>query len=150
MEAILELHSLKPAPGSRKRKKRLGCGRGSGHGATSTRGMKGQKAHSGEPKPNWFEGGQMPLLRRIPKRGFTNKVFKKVFSYINLSDIDKKFKEGEAVNPETLLATGLIKTLKYPVKILGDGNVTKALEYRVNGYSQKAQEKIKISGGKIL
>jgi large subunit ribosomal protein L15 len=150
VDVSIELNSIKPAPGSRKRKKRLGCGRGSGHGASSTRGMKGQKSHSGGAKPKWFEGGQMPLLRRIPKRGFTNCPFKIEFSYANLSDIDKKFNAGDKVNPEALLKAGIIKTLKKPVKILGDGDITKPLEFKADAFSARAAEKIKSSGGRII
>lgn len=149
MEISFELNDLKPAPGSKKRKKRLGCGRGSGHGASSTRGMKGQKSHSGEPKSGWFEGGQMPLLRRIPKRGFTNGPFRKKYSSINLSYIDKKFKEGDTVSPGSLKEAGLIENTANPVKILGNGNITKALEFKVSKFSKSAAEKIKASGGKI-
>lgn len=145
---MLKISDLKPKRGSTHCKKRLGLGQGCGHGQTSTRGQKGQRARSGEPKRVGFEGGQMPLLRRIPKRGFNNANFRKEYEIVNLSTLDKNFKDGEEVNLEIMNERGIIKT-NLPVKILGDGDVKKKLNVWAHSFSASAKEKIEKSGGKI-
>ncbi|MGB9824394.1 MAG: 50S ribosomal protein L15 [Candidatus Hydrothermia bacterium] len=145
---MTDLSSLSPKKGAVKRGKRVGRGPGSGHGKTSCRGHKGQKARSGGAKPVWFEGGQMPLYRRLPKRGFYNP-FRVEFQVINLDTIDKYFESGETVNKDMLIKKGLIKDLSFPVKILGRGEITKALIFDVDKVSESAKEKIEKAGGKV-
>ncbi|MCF6097648.1 50S ribosomal protein L15 [Thermovorax subterraneus] len=142
----MRLHDLKPAKGSRKRPKRVGRGIGSGHGKTSTRGHKGQNARSGGGVRPGFEGGQMPLIRRIPKRGFTNK-FKKEYAIVNVKDLNV-FEENTKVTPELLKEKGLIKQIKDGVKILGDGELNVKLEVVAHAFSSSAREKIEAAGGK--
>jgi len=146
------LSNLKYAEGSRKKRKRIGRGEGSGHGGTSARGMNGQLSRSGAKKRSWFEGGQMPLQRRIPKFGFTNK-FKIYFQVINVDALqkiadNKDFKES-VINAEVLKQNGLISNLKQPVKILGNGELKSKLSVEVNAFSQSAKEKIEAAGGTI-
>lgn len=143
----MNLSELKSPAGSNKNKKRVGRGIGSGHGKTSTRGHKGQKARSGGGTRPGFEGGQMPLQRRIPKRGFNN-IFRKEYVIINVKDLNR-FEDGTEVTPEVLLQAGLIKSLKEKVKILGDGELEKKLVLKVNKVSQQAQEKVTAKGGKV-
>ena len=143
----MNLSELKSPAGSNKNKKRVGRGIGSGHGKTSTRGHKGQKARSGGGIRPGFEGGQMPLQRRIPKRGFNN-IFRKEYVIINVKDLNR-FEDGTEVTPEVLLQAGLIKSLKEKVKILGDGELDKKLVLKVNKVSQQAQEKVTAKGGKV-
>ncbi|HOJ85920.1 MAG TPA: 50S ribosomal protein L15 [Elusimicrobiales bacterium] len=142
------IHELSPKKGATHRKKRLGTGQGSGHGQTSTRGQKGQRARSGDPKRVGFEGGQMPLLRRLPKRGFNNDFFKKTYEIVKISTIEKNFNSGEEVNPEELEKKGIIKSSK-PVKILGDGKLTKKLNVFAHAFSKSAKEIIEKAGGKV-
>jgi large subunit ribosomal protein L15 len=144
---MIYIHNLSPKPGSVHRKKRLGIGQGSGHGETSTRGQKGQRARSGDGKMVGFEGGQMPLIRRIPKRGFNNNAFKKVYEIINLWALEKYFNDGDKITPEILKEKGLIDNLS--VKILGNGELTKKLDVSANSFSKSAKEKIEKAGGKI-
>ena len=144
----MKLHQLKPPKGAKHKPKRLGRGDSSGHGGTSTRGHKGHKARSGYRLPFNFEGGQMPLVRRIPKRGFTH-LKKYKIEIVNLNQIDRKFNEGEEVNPEKLKEKGLIKKTEF-VKILGEGNLTKKLIISAHSFSKKAKEKIEKVGGKII
>lgn len=146
----MKLCDLKPAIGAKHRKKLLGRGPGSGHGGSSTRGTKGQRARSGDPKAPWFEGGQTPLLRRIPKRGFTNALFKKVYSCVNVSVLENKFQEGSEITPQVLLEKGIIKSKFLPVKILGDGKLTKSLKIVAHKFSKSAIEKIKSCGGEVV
>ena len=141
----MKLHDLKPAPGSRKRRKRVGRGPGSGHGQTSGRGDKGQKARSGASIPSWFEGGQMPLSRRLPKRGFRNP-FRKEYAIVNLRDLDQ-IEAGTEVTPLLLLEQGLIKRLKDPVKVLGDGDLSRPITVEAHRFSQTALRKISAAGG---
>lgn len=141
----MNLSELKPAIGSRHRCKRVGRGVGSGHGKTSTRGHKGGKARSGWRRRPGFEGGQMPLIRRTPKRGFRN-VFKVKWNIINLEQLDR-FKSGE-INPQFLLQQGLIKNTKYPLKVLGTGTLKHPLVIKANHFSSQAIEKVKTAGGK--
>ncbi len=144
-EIFFGIHSLRPPVGSRKKKKILGRGPSSGHGKTSTRGSKGQTSRSGRDFYLGFEGGQSPLIRRFPKRGFTS-VFKKEFQIVNLKDLIK-VKEGEIINPEFLENKGLIKDKNLPVKILGDGDLKSSLNIKAHAFSKKAHDKIKSAGG---
>ena len=142
----MKLHELKPAPGSTTAAKRLGRGIGSGLGKTSGKGHKGQKARSGGGKGPGFEGGQMPLYRRLPKHGFTN-IFRKEFATINLSDLER-FEDGAVVNLDALKAAGLVKQVKDGVKVLGSGELTKKLTVQVERFTASAKEKIQALGGK--
>lgn len=143
----MRLHNLYPAKGSKHSRKLLGRGRGSGHGGSSTRGGKGQTARSGEKKNLGFEGGQMPLLRRIPKRGFSNERFRKEYSIVNISQLEEKFNAGAEINPSLLYESGLVNRKYIPVKILGDGNLTKKFNVKAQSFSKSAVEKIKACGG---
>lgn len=143
----MKLHELKSPPGATKSPKRVGRGIGSGHGKTSTRGHKGQKARSGGSIRPGFEGGQMPLQRRLPKRGFNN-IFKKEWSIVNVKDLNI-FEDGTVVNQELLKQAGLIKKLDQDVKLLGDGELEKKLTVQVAKASQQAQDKITAKGGKV-
>lgn len=142
----MRLNELSPAKGARKKEKRIGRGPGSGHGKTSTKGHKGQNARSGGPKGPGFEGGQMPLQRRMPKRGFTN-IFKKEYAILNLKDLSE-FKGSDAVTPEVLLEKGVIRKLKDGVKILGEGDLKGPLTIKANKFSNSALKKIEAAGGK--
>ncbi|HEY7166696.1 MAG TPA: 50S ribosomal protein L15 [Candidatus Binatia bacterium] len=142
----MNLSDLRPAPGSNKKRKRVGRGDGSGHGKTSCRGHKGQGARSGGNTKPGFEGGQMPLQRRVPKRGFRNP-FKVEMTVINLDQLDV-FSEGTEVTPELLQTRGLLRGKGRQVKILGDGVISKALTVKAHAFSAKAKEKIEASGGK--
>jgi large subunit ribosomal protein L15 len=144
----LKLHELKPAEGSTKSRKRVGRGNGSGLGNTAGRGNKGQKARSGGGVRPGFEGGQMPMARRLPKRGFTN-IFAKEYNVVNLSDLEERFESGAEVTLETLVESGLVKKVLDGVKVLGDGDLTKALTVKVNKVSKTAAEKIAAAGGKV-
>ncbi|NLX03098.1 MAG: 50S ribosomal protein L15 [Syntrophomonadaceae bacterium] len=143
----MKLEELKSPPGANKRVKRVGRGTGSGHGKTSTRGHKGQKARSGGGVRPGFEGGQMPLQRRLPKRGFTN-IFKKEYAIVNIRDLNS-FDDGSEINPEVLQNAGLIKSIKDGVKILGDGELEKKLIVRAHKISRQAEEKITARGGRV-
>ncbi len=144
------LSNLKYAPGSKKKKKRIGRGEGSGHGGTSTKGMNGQLSRSGSTKRSAFEGGQMPLQRRIPKFGFTN-IFKKVFQVVNLEDIQNISVKlsGEVLNIENMKKYGLISSSRKPVKVLGNGEINVKVQIEANAFSKSAQEKIEAAGGSI-
>ena len=142
----MELSNLSPAEGSKHSNNfRRGRGHGSGNGKTAGKGHKGQKARSGAPRPG-FEGGQMPLYRRIPKRGFTNRNSKEIVS-INLSVLEKKFDNGATVDIDALLEAGIIKEVRDGVKVLGNGELTKKLDVKVNAFSASAKEKIEALGG---
>ncbi|MBP1760831.1 MAG: ribosomal protein [Firmicutes bacterium] len=143
----MKLEEIKSPPGANKSPKRVGRGIGSGHGKTSTRGHKGQKARSGGSIRPGFEGGQMPLQRRIPKRGFTN-IFKKEWSIVNVKDLNI-FDDGIVVTVAMLKQAGLIRKTDLPVKLLGDGEVEKQLTVQVQKASQQAEDKIMAKGGKI-
>lgn len=143
----MKLNELSPAGGSRKAPKRLGRGVGSGTGKTAGRGSKGYNSRSGGGVRPGFEGGQMPLQRRLPKRGFTNK-FKKNIAVINIRDL-AKFDKGSVVNAEALAQAGLIKGKRDGVKLLGHGEIKYALDVKVNLVSRSAREKIEAAGGKI-
>ncbi|HQA47749.1 MAG: 50S ribosomal protein L15 [Clostridiales bacterium] len=142
----MKLHELKPAQGAKKKAKRVGRGMSSGHGKTAGRGHKGQKARSGGGVRPGFEGGQMPLQRRIPKRGFTN-IFKKEYSVVNLDRLNM-FEEGSVITPERLVQEGVIKGAGRRVKVLGDGEIDRALTVRAHKFSKAAAERIEAAGGK--
>ena len=143
----MKLHELRPAKGSKKRRQRAGRGDSSGRGKTAGRGTKGQKARSGGNLPPYFEGGQLPLVRRLPRRrGFTN-IFKTQFTAVNLDRLNERFDEGDEVNPTTLTEVGLIKSLDELVKVLGRGNLEKPLTVRAHGFSASARSKIEAAGG---
>jgi len=146
------LSSLAPAKGSRKGRKRIGRGQGSGHGGTSTRGHKGQKSRSGATYRAWFEGGQMPLVRRVPKRGF-HSPFKVEFQVVNVETLEKlssngKFQNG-IVTPDVLAKLGVVKKMTQPVKVLGNGDLKAKLEVSAHAFSKSAAEKIQTAGGKV-
>ena len=143
----MKLHEIKPAPGSTKRRKVVGRGRGSGHGTTAGRGGKGQTARTGSSVPAWFEGGQMPLIRRLPKRGFTN-IFKKDYALINVKTLER-FESGQEVTPAILASKGMIRLRNDGVKVLGAGTLTRALTVHAHKFSQSAAAKIEAAGGKV-
>jgi large subunit ribosomal protein L15 len=145
---MIRLHNLRTRPGSRHRVKRLGSGESSGHGKTSGKGHKGQKARSGGSIRLGFEGGQMPLIRRLPKRGFNNAAFHKNYAIVNLRDLSS-FKEGTLVNEELLLETRLIRSRGAGIKILGDGELKHGLKIEADKVSTSAREKIEKAGGSV-
>jgi large subunit ribosomal protein L15 len=144
----MRLHTMRPRPGSRHRVKRLGCGESSGHGKTSGKGHKGQKARSGGSIRLGFEGGQMPLIRRLPKRGFNNAAFHKNYALVNLSDLDD-FKAGSVVNEESLRDSKLIRGNFAGIKVLGDGDLKHGLTIEADKFSASAREKIEKAGGTV-
>jgi large subunit ribosomal protein L15 len=141
----MELNNLKPKKGSRHAKKRVGRGPGSGHGKTSSRGEKGQKSRSGFSRMLGFEGGQMPLHRRLPKRGFTN-IFKKEHAVVNVSDLER-FDNGATIDENVLRGAGLVKGANDGIKILGDGKLTKKLTVHATKFSASARKQIEAAGG---
>lgn len=143
----MKLNELNASPEAKKRKI-VGRGPGSGLGKNSGHGEKGQKSRSGVSIPAWFEGGQTPLYRRLPKRGFSNAKFKKEFATINLSDLNKYFKDGDEVTPEVLKEKGIIKKQLCGVKVLGNGELEKKLTIKANRFSSAAVTKIESAGGK--
>lgn len=143
----MKLHELSPVPGSTKERKRIGRGPASGQGKTAGKGHKGQKARAGRGMQIGFEGGQMPLQRRIPKRGFNN-IFRKEFAIVNIASLDKAFNDGDTVTIEALVASGLVKKTLDGVKVLGNGEISKKLTVQVNAYSETAKSKIEAAGGK--
>ena len=142
----MKLHELSPAPGSVRDVKRIGRGHGSGNGKTAGKGHKGQKARAGRGIRAGFEGGQMPLHRRIPKRGFNN-IFATPYAIINVAVLNR-FEDGAVVNTEALLNAGIIKKAPYGVKILGNGKIEKSLTVQVAAFSESAKAKIEAAGGK--
>jgi len=142
----MKLDELKPVAGTNKKRKRVGRGDGSGHGKTSCRGHKGQGARSGGNTKPGFEGGQMPLQRRLPKRGFNNP-FRVEMAVVNLTQLEA-FASGGEVTPETLRAQGLVRGKDRRIKILGEGSLSKPLTIKAHGFSATAKEKIEASGGK--
>lgn len=142
----MKLHELSPAPGSVKERKRIGRGHGSGNGKTAGKGHKGQKARAGRGMRPGFEGGQMPLQRRIPKRGFVN-IFRKEYATVNLSSLDV-FKSGSVVDANKLIESGIIKKTLDGVKILGNGEIKKKLTVKAAAFSESAKQKIEAAGGK--
>jgi large subunit ribosomal protein L15 len=144
----MKLCELRPPKGARKKRKIVGRGPGSGHGKTSCKGHKGQKARSGGKIPVWFEGGQMPLQRRLPKRGFHN-IFKKEYALVKLDDL-KNFEDGTTVTPELLVEKKIVNKIKDGIKILGDGEINRSLTIKGAKLSHTAREKIEKAGGKVL
>lgn len=143
----MRLHDLAPEKGSRKTRKRLGRGVGSGQGKTAGRGTKGFNSRSGGGVSPGYEGGQMPLQRRLPKRGFTN-IFKKSFEIVNIRDL-KGFESGAAVDADALVSAGVLKNTRKPVKLLGQGDIDVALQVKVTAVSESAKSKIEAAGGKV-
>jgi large subunit ribosomal protein L15 len=143
----MNLSDLKPARGAKQTKKRVGRGPGSGNGKTAGRGHKGAQSRSGYSYKRGFEGGQMPLHRRLPKRGFNN-LFRTEYAVINLDQLESSFDQGATVTPDTLRAAGLIHGKRLPIKVLARGEVTKALTVQAHKFSGKAAEKLAAAGGK--
>ena len=145
----MQLHDLSPAPGSRKKRKRVGRGNASGHGTTAGRGDKGQKSRAGGGKGPGFEGGQNPLAMRLPKLpGFKNR-WRQEYEVVNVGRLESLYKKGDVVDGASLLAKGVVKSADLPVKVLGDGEITKALTVRVDKLSATAKAKIEAAGGKV-
>jgi large subunit ribosomal protein L15 len=144
----IRLHNLKPAPGARKDRKRIGRGVGSGSGKTSGRGQKGQNSRSGSHKNPGFEGGQMPLYRRLPKLGGFKPRNRKVYAIVNVCDLADRFEKDAIVDPAALAVSGLIKKERESVKILGDGELKVSLTVRAHAFTKNAREKIEAAGGK--
>lgn len=143
----ISLNKLAPPKGANRKTKRVGRGIGSGHGKTATRGYKGQKSRSGTSIRPGFEGGQMPLYRRLPKRGFTN-IFRKEYSVVNLKNL-ASFEPGAQVDPEALKAAGIVRNLRDGLKVLGVGELSHALRVRAHKFSKSAAEKIQKAGGTV-
>ncbi|MEY2608824.1 MAG: large subunit ribosomal protein [Verrucomicrobiota bacterium] len=145
----MRLNNLKPRPGAKHRVKRLGCGESSGHGKTSGKGHKGQKARSGGSIRLGFEGGQMPLIRRLPKRGFNNSAFKTQYAVVNLDELEV-FDAGSQINEQLLREKGLISGKFDGLKILGRGEITKKLTVEADKFSESARQKIEQAGGSVV
>ena len=143
----MKLHELSPVEGSTKERKRIGRGAGSGQGKTAGKGHKGQKARAGRGMRPGFEGGQMPLQRRLPKRGFNN-IFRTEMAIVNVAALDKAFEAGETVTIDALVEKGLVKKVLDGVKVLGNGELSKALTVQANAFSETAKQKIEALGGK--
>ena len=143
----MKLHDLTAVPGSTKESKRIGRGHGSGQGKTAGKGHKGQKARAGRGMRPGFEGGQMPLQRRVPKRGFNN-IFAKTIVAVNVGTLNRKFEDGAVVDTQALIDAGIVKVCCDGVKILSNGNLTKKLSVKANAYSEAAKQKIEAAGGK--
>ena len=144
---MLKLNELKPAAGSRKKSKRIGRGTGSGTGCTAGKGNNGHRARSGSSNKYYFEGGQTPLTRRIPKRGFTN-IFRQEYQIVNVGDLEKMEQSDKEITIEMLHENGLIHEIDRPVKILGNGELTKNISIKVHAFSKSAREKIEKAKGK--
>ena len=144
----MKLNELKVTEGSKKVRNRVGRGTSSGNGKTSGKGHKGQKARSGYSRKAGFEGGQLPLYRRLPKRGFSNAQFKVEYAVVNLNDLNK-FDEGTTVTPELLKETGMVKKQLSGIKVLGNGALEKKLTVKAHKFSETAKEKIEAAGGKV-
>lgn len=143
----MKLNELKPSEGSKRSVKRIGRGPASGQGKTAGKGQKGQKARSGYSRRFGFEGGQMPLQRRLPKRGFNN-IFRKEIAIVNVADIDAAFDNGAVVTIDALIEKGLVKKALDGVKVLGHGEISKSLTVQANAFSESAKQKIEAAGGK--
>ncbi|MCS7149886.1 MAG: 50S ribosomal protein L15 [Caldimicrobium sp.] len=148
MDKLITLDQIKPDPGSKRKPKRVGRGHGSGHGKTSCKGHKGQKSRKGVDIKPTFEGGQTPIIRRVPKRGFNN-IFKIEYEVINVKDLAERFKAGDTVDPESLRLKGLVRLKNRLIKVLGDGEIDIPLTVRVHAASRSAKEKIEKAGGTI-
>ena len=145
----MKLHELQPAAGSKKTRTRVGRGLGSGLGKTSGRGQKGQNSRSGGGVRSGFEGGQMPLYRRLPKRGFNNSVFAKQYAEVNVEQLNR-FEDGATVDPVALIKAGILKNVRDGIRILGNGSLeSKNLTVIANGFTKSAEEKITAAGGKV-
>ena len=144
----MKLHELSPAAGSTKERKRIGRGAGSGQGKTAGKGHKGQKARAGRGMRPGFEGGQMPLQRRVPKRGFNN-IFRTEMAIVNVAALEANYEAGAVVTIDSLIEKGLVKKVLDGVKVLGYGEITKALTVQANAISESAKQKIEAAGGKI-
>ena len=145
----MQLHDYSPNPGAKRRIKRLGCGESSGHGKTACKGHKGQKARSGSGTRVGFEGGQMPLHRRLPKRGFNNHDFRTFNGVVNVGDLDARFEAGAVINEQSLRKSGLLNGRCDAVKLLADGEVEKAYTVEVDKISPSARAKIEKAGGSV-
>ncbi|MEX2581098.1 MAG: 50S ribosomal protein L15 [Verrucomicrobiales bacterium] len=145
----MKLHDLKPTPGSKHRRRRVGRGESSGLGKTSGKGHKGQKSRSGASIRPGFEGGQMPLIRRLPKKGFNNDRFKTKYALVNVSDLEAKFADGDTVNEDTLRGLGMVQGTFDGVKLLGNGDLSKKLTVAVDKMSATAKEKVEGAGGTV-
>jgi len=145
----VKLNELSPAPGSKKSRKRVGRGESSGLGKTAGKGMNGQKSRSGTYIHPKFEGGQMPIVKRTPKRGFTNAPFKTVYAIINVGTLEERFEAGTEITPELLMESGVIKDMLDGLKVLGEGELKKKFTVKANKISASAKEKIEAAGGKI-
>ncbi len=145
----MKLNELTPVEGSKKSRRRVGRGEASGWGKTAGKGSNGQKSRSGSYIHVGFEGGQMPLIRRVPKRGFSNARFKKEFEIVNLSTLERVFEDGATINTEALIEKKVVKSVKDGVKILGKGELTKKFTVVVDKVSDSAKEKIETAGGKV-
>ncbi|MCD4690170.1 50S ribosomal protein L15 [bacterium] len=143
----MKLNELRPAEGSRKNKRRIGRGQGSGRGKTAGRGHNGQKSRSGGSIPAWFEGGQMPLARRLPMKGFTNPT-RKTYEVINVRDLERCGLDGE-MTVDVLRASGVVSGTRKPVKVLAVGEITRAITLKVHAISAKAREKVEAAGGTV-
>jgi large subunit ribosomal protein L15 len=143
----MKINELSPAEGSRKKRKRVGRGPGSGHGKTACRGHKGQKSRSGGGVRPGFEGGQMPLQRRLPKRGFTN-IFKKEYNIINIDDLNR-FEPDALLDPAAFQRAGLVKKMRNGIKLLGNGELAQPVVVRIHKASKAAKEKVEAAGGKV-
>ncbi len=144
----MRLHDTQPRPGARKRCKRIGCGESSGHGKTSCKGHKGQMARSGRGIRPGFEGGQMPLFRRLPKKGFSNEQFRDVYETVNVGDLNA-FEDGSVINEAALREKGLVNRVCDAIKILGSGELSRKLTVEIKSLSASAREKIEKAGGTI-
>jgi len=146
----MRLHNLAPRPGAKHRRKRLGCGESSGHGKTSGRGHKGQRARSGGSVRLGFEGGQMPLIRRLPKRGFNNTDFKPVYAVVNLDSLEERFEAGAKIDETVLRSIRLVHGRNDGIKLLARGTVTKSFSVEVDKASAAAREKLEKAGGSLI
>lgn len=146
----MELSEILKQAGSNKKRKRLGRGIGSGLGKTCGRGHKGAGSRAGAKSVGMIEGGQMPLFRRLPKRGFSNFAFKNEYAVVNVGELNKRFEDGAHVTAEAVLEAGLIRNLRYKLKVLGEGELTKKLKVEAAKFSKSAEEKIKSAGGEVI
>lgn len=146
----MELSEILKLAGPHKRRKRIGRGAGSGHGKTSGRGHKGAGSRAGSTSVSMSEGGQMPLFRRVPKRGFSNFMFRTVYHVVNVGQLNDRFEDGAHVTPESLLDAGLIRNLRNKVKVLGDGELKRKLKVEVGAFSKSAAQKIESAGGEAI
>lgn len=144
----MRIHQIPGDPGRHDKKKRVGRGEGSGYGRTSGRGNKGAQSRSGYKKRTHFEGGQMPIIRHLPKRGFSNEVFRKEFTPVNLNTLEALFESGAEITPESLKEAGIIHNSENRIKILGQGDLTKTFVVKAQAFSKSAKDKIQAKGGK--